>query len=346
MLTLFIETYGLFGSWTVPTSSASVPTTRESLKQLILKGAFKQLDLDVLFNKTSPGRFGPKDKRALAVKLGFCLMDFFDSEVSSRNIYFLSSSNSGLQVDFPYLAFDSKQSTADKIHDFQIGDPALLSFAKLLLEMEFGQSIDLDIAPQSSQNQDAWLQLLIRVDRLTEERSDSYIEAIRGCLLVHHHIMIALRSRNLDSNGAESIIRETLYEEVVIKLERGLAESIPRLDRKRPRSDSPAPLNRAHDPVEDLFDMTERSDLPAESACVLKRQRGSALHQLELPSIYGSSIGEGRSRTERMPAEFPVKRLLTCPVSSWDKASLSETPRLRYALCTKGTEHKFAASNL
>lgn len=236
---LLIEKYGIFGAWANPTSSGPDPSSKESLNQLIEKGAFKPLDLHALIHGASQQKFSTKDKRALAVKLGFCLMDFFDADITSKRIYFLNASKPGPKEELPYLAFGSKLPATADPYSFRMGHPALLSFAKLLLEIDFGQCIDLEISPYNSQNQVTWAKLVSYVDRLEEDRSDSYLEAIRACLHVHRKIAEKLRSRDLDSKGADSRIRKTLYKEVVHKLELGLAESIPRPAHKRQRSESP-----------------------------------------------------------------------------------------------------------
>ncbi|KKP07315.1 hypothetical protein THAR02_00639 [Trichoderma harzianum] len=238
-LMLLIEKYGIFGAWANPTSSGPDPSSKESLNQLIEKGAFKPLDLHALIHGASQQKFSTKDKRALAVKLGFCLMDFFDADITSNRIYFLNASKPGPKEGLPYLAFGSKLPATADPYSFRMGHPALLSFAKLLLEIDFGQCIDLEISPYNSQNQATWAKLVSYVDRLEEDRSDSYLEAIRACLHVHRKIAEKLRSRDLDSKGVDSRIRKTLYKEVVHKLELGLAESIPRPAHKRQRSESP-----------------------------------------------------------------------------------------------------------
>ncbi|KAJ5684064.1 uncharacterized protein N7477_000409 [Penicillium maclennaniae] len=245
-LTLLIEKYGLFGAWSGPTSSATGSSSKESLGQLILNGIFRPLSLNT-FHAASQARISTKDKRALAVKLGYCLMDFFDADFTSKRIYFLDFSKPDPEEKLPYLAFGSKLSVTDDSYNFWIGHPTLLSFAKLLLEMDCGENIDLDIDPDNpdnSKNKLAWAELMDFLDRLEVERSDSYVQAIRGCLVVHRKITKALRSRDLVREDADLMIRKNLHKEIVHKLELGLAESIPRSARKRQRSESPPSSDR------------------------------------------------------------------------------------------------------
>ncbi|KAL6881283.1 hypothetical protein J3F83DRAFT_46937 [Trichoderma novae-zelandiae] len=273
-LMLLIEKYGLFGAWADPATFETGLSSKESLEQLIGQGAFKPFDLQALIHGTSQNRFSTKDKRALAVKLGFCLMDFFDADITSKRIYFWDASRSGPKKEFPYLSFGSKLPATTDPCDFRMGHPALLSFAKLLLEMDFGQTIELAISPDSSQNQATWATLVSLVDRLEEDRSDSYLQAIRGCLNVHRKIAERLRSRDLDGKGAELRIRKTLYKEVVHKLELGLAESIPRSAYKRQRSESPPPSIRK-DEAQDVcyWDSATQSSQPQRLIARHKRRR-------------------------------------------------------------------------
>ncbi|KAJ5899926.1 hypothetical protein N7495_004670 [Penicillium taxi] len=238
-LTLLIEKYGLFGAWSAPTSSVA-GVSKDSLDQLILNGIFRPLSLNT-FHAASPARISIKDKRVLTVELGYCLMDFFDADFTSKKIHFLDFSKPGLEQKLPYLAFDSKLSVTDDSYSFWTGHPTLLSFAKLLLEIDCGENYDLDIDPDISKNKLAWAELMDYLDRLKLKRSDSYVQAIRGCLVVHRKITKALRSRDLVREDADFIIRKNLHKEIVHKLELGLDESIPRSARKRQRSESPPP---------------------------------------------------------------------------------------------------------
>lgn len=301
---LLIEKYGLFGAWAGPISSGAGHSSKESLDQLIEKGAFKPLDLQALIHGASQEKFSTKDKRALAVKLGFCLMDFFDADITSKRIYFLDTSKSGPTKEFPYLAFGSKLPATADPYSFRMGHPALLSFAKLLLEIDFGQSVELDISPYNNQNQATWAKLVSYVDRLEEDRSDSYLQAIRGCLHVHRKIAEKLRSRDLDGKGADLRIRKMLYKEVVHKLELGLAESIPRPAHKRQRSESPPPSDRRDGSQAPYsWEMTTRSLEPQRLAHKRRRtpelQKSSSYSESKLSFRGSNSSLSDYDTTER-----------------------------------------------
>lgn len=240
-----MEKCTLFGAWG-DSNLPAAPPSRESLSELITKGVFEppSRNINAVLKGLSTTRFSDTEKRALAVKLGFCLMDFFDAEIESKHIYFLDSSR---KASPPYLAFRSKLPATSDPYNFRLGHPhpVLLSFAKLLLEIHYGQAIDLDISSDDREIRDAWTKLLDVVQALEREEPDSSsLQAIRGCLLVHQEIAKTLSSRDIEAEDADRKIRRKLHKEVIYKLQQALAESTPR--DKRQRSESPPPTDR-HD---------------------------------------------------------------------------------------------------
>lgn len=225
------EKFELSGTGSNSTSSMAGSSTNESLDQLILKGVFRSFNPNIP-NEILPARVSIKDRRELAVKLGFCLMNFFDTDFASKRISFRDR--------LPYLTFDSDIPVPTNVENFRMGHPALLSFAKLLLELDFGQSIEIDISPDLKGNEQAWCQLMGRIEHLEQERSDSYVEAIRGCFMVPYMISKALRSRHNKRKDVDSIIRKHLYKEIVYKLKLGYDQSNFVSTRKRQRPDSPS----------------------------------------------------------------------------------------------------------
>ncbi|QYT02839.1 hypothetical protein H0G86_009824 [Trichoderma simmonsii] len=251
LLTKDIEEFELFGTWSSPTSSTTTSSSlNESLDQLILKGAFRPFN-PAISDEMLPVRFSTKDRRALAVKLGFCLMNFFDADLTSKRIYLLDC--------LPYLAFDSELPVTTDSKSFQIGHPTLLSFAKLLLELDFGTKIDINISPNNNGNRQAWVELLCRAELLQQDRNDWYDDAIRGCLMVHHNITMALSSLENKHKDVDSVIREQLYEQIVQKLKLG-HDSGYGSTRKRQRSESPP---RSDHWNEDQISGSEKTTLPS-----------------------------------------------------------------------------------
>lgn len=231
---------------------------------------------------SSQTKFSTREKRALAVKLGFCLMDFFDADFNSKKIYFLDSANQAEKREIPYLAFRSQLPASSESYNFKMGHPhpALLSFAKLLIEMDCGQMIKLDIDRDYTRNRDTWLKLLDIVDEIQGDVGESYLQAIRGCLLAHQKIAEALGSRERGRKDADSKVRKKIYKEIVQKLEQGLSEATPRSDLKRRRSKSPPPAE-SEDHRQLLSSWTgsrRRSKRAFSKASISKRERTDEMH--------------------------------------------------------------------
>lgn len=227
MLTLYLYNSQLLGSW----EDLKVPVTqlhRESLRDLIVQGAFKNLssDINAALRDSQAMTFSILDKRRLALELGFGLMDFFDAEVSSKRVYILSSAGQDVQ---PYLAFTSKLPATSNPYEFSRirPHPMLLSFSKLLLEIHYGQVLDVEIGVNGGQQDlENWVRLGDLVERLLKKEPDSYVEAIESCLSAHRGIANALGNvENLSAEDVERRIRRKLYKEVVHKLERSVSES-------------------------------------------------------------------------------------------------------------------------
>jgi nucleoside phosphorylase len=308
-LVLYMEKYALFGAWEQSKSPAPQPH-RESLSQLIAKGVFEppSRDINAILKGLSSSRFSTAEKQALSVKLGFCLMDFFDAEVDSNRIYFLDSTRKGSP---PYLAFKSRLPVTPNPYNFRMGHPhpVLLSFAKLLLEIYCGQSIDLDITSDDRQIRDVWTQLLDIVETLERERQDSQLQAIRGCLLVHQDIAKALGNRDIDVKEAEKKIRRKLYKEVVSKLQQGLAESTPREKRRRSESPSPSPSERFDNHKATAPSRTSRwSDAPEFDLPQRKRQRPDFMSNFPEETEHSSHTMSGGSISAYVKMTPPKSR--------------------------------------
>lgn len=292
---LYIKEHRLYGARADPLFSGISSLPKDSLDQLIKNGAFKRIEVEDFAIKSSSVKFSIIDKRKLAVKLGYCLMDFFDADFASNRIHFFGSSKANL-MEVAYLAFDSKFPIADDSYNFQLGHPTFLSFAKLLIELELGGIMELEISPDSTQNLVAWARLMQFTDNLEKERKDSYREAITSCLLFHKMV----DSGDSDNKDADTI-RRIIYEQIVYKLECGLEESTPRS--KRQRSESP-PVPDPQDTVqtEDSWNMATKSMNSQRVTFRNKRQRGLEFQQRSFLDITRretySSLKNGFSKLE------------------------------------------------
>lgn len=240
-LALYVKDSKLLRAWEDSTAPLT-QSSRESLRDLIEQGVFKNLssDINAALRDPQARSFSILEKRELALELGFGLMDFFDAEVSSNRVYILHSAGQDIQ---PHLAFRSKLPGISNAYEFSWTNPhpLLLSFSKLLLEIRYGQVLNLEIgAGDWRKDMENWVYLGKLVERLLKKEPDSYLKAIESCLSAHWKISEALGSvEDLPPKDVERKIRRKLYEEVVHKLEWSVAESSPLSShRKRRHSES------------------------------------------------------------------------------------------------------------
>jgi hypothetical protein len=232
-----------------PSPLSSAPP-KQNLDELISNGAFKRRDLENM--EFSSLRYKIPEKRALAVRLGYCLMDFFDADLSSQRIYHCLGTKTTPRFwakdETLYLSFVSTPPATADPYDFPRGHPTLTSFAKLLLEIDFGQRLNFRITSDDyNTNKETWVKLLDKLDWLEQDNNDSYLEAVRGCLMVHKRISTALNELRLtggEENDAVLIIRRALYKRVVKHLEIAFDESTYQAPAKRQRSESSEPTSQ------------------------------------------------------------------------------------------------------
>lgn len=296
---LLIKECELFRAWNPFSQQKKSPAyPKKSLDELIESGAFKPLDLAALTSGSSSTRYNIREKRSLAVRLGHSLMDFFDVDMGSKRIHLLGAATSSLRHRPLYVSFTSGLPGEIEAYTFRVGNPALLSFAKLLLEIHVGQSIPLSVGAQCDvANRATWAELCYYVDQLVQERYDTYLEAVRACLMVHIQISEALRLDDTDRVSDQLTIRKELYRQVVSKLERGLAESTPRAQGKRGRSESPEPpLKRICNANPELSEDGPRTD-------VYYSRHNTAARQFEAGPFSGGRVSQASLRRHNLPRE-------------------------------------------
>ncbi|KAI1018644.1 hypothetical protein LB503_005534 [Fusarium chuoi] len=214
---------------------------RQSLDERIASGMFKRQTVRDLIaqrqgDQHTTVHYTLRAKRALAVELGYCLLDFFDASLDSKEICFFGPLQNHTERETFYRSFSSQFPSSPEFRLFRIGHPVLLSFAKILLELDDGEAIPLDIRPHyGEENKQVWLELLSSLDDLQERGArleDSYTEAIRGCLSVHSQ----LQNVRTDDIQADMTIRDKLYHHIVQHLETSLENCSPNLVLKRQQS--------------------------------------------------------------------------------------------------------------
>ncbi len=84
---------------------------------------------------------------------------------------------------------------APETHLFQIGDPILLFFAKILIEIDQGKKIPITISPAAEENRHAWFDLLCYLDKADVCQGSLYLDAVRACLQLRSLLPRPLRRR-------------------------------------------------------------------------------------------------------------------------------------------------------
>ncbi|KAE8440465.1 hypothetical protein EG329_007585, partial [Mollisiaceae sp. DMI_Dod_QoI] len=197
-----------------PISSLSIDPD-QSLGHYIEKGAFLRNDRE----KPRPGEFfSPREKQTLALKLARCLLGFLDSESTSPSwnsgkVYLLTPPGVNPRNAFLYLAF-KRGNDHSPAFTIEFADPVLLEFAKLLLEIDLGITINLS---QCQDRQAQWGTLCKLLYDSQLGGSGLYAEAVKGCLYLHNEFV----SRPNDEDP-KVFLRRIIRQEVVGKLEMAL----------------------------------------------------------------------------------------------------------------------------
>ncbi|KAJ4248542.1 hypothetical protein NW757_008190 [Fusarium falciforme] len=161
-------------------------------------------------------------------------MDFFDKglELASHswiadNVHFreLSASTAEGKRRLLYVSLrpNLDQDTAsDMTKMFSSGNPVVLSFAKLLLEVLDGKAINIPIKPDDQDNILSWSELGDVVERMLRDRggdpfASRYLEVVEGCLGLWTSIQNF--DKRSDFPAASQFVRKVIYERMVRKLE-------------------------------------------------------------------------------------------------------------------------------
>lgn len=199
----------------------------QPLEHLIKLGAFLR---DSRQRSRPPDFFTPAQKQAIALKLARCFMDFFDSESNSPawdlgKVYLVAPPGNRTQDRLIYVAFNNGNPHPPTAPP-DIGHPVLLAFAKLLLEIDDGNEIDLS---QCGSSVEQWAQLCVHAQAAERAGSGLYALAVSACLYLHVNF-----PRDEDPKAE---IRRRIHQRVVSQLEAALNRP-DSMERKRRRVDS------------------------------------------------------------------------------------------------------------
>lgn len=255
-----------------PPISTSLPDyEEEGLNLLLDKNAFRPISPRTYLRGMVIERFDHREKTALALSLARCLMVFFDRSLerafcnwSSESIFFMRSSRPYGEPPCWHILVGSQPSSFNYpnfLHKIVPGNPILLSFAKLLLEIINGEKIPLDIDLQNiNKNIGNWAQMCSYVEEARQDGNSFYLQAVQGCLYLHMHLQKGDGLQTINSSGAA--MREVIYEQIVRNLEKELNPD--GLKRKRRGSFSERPHSKRLHSDEFLEEKDQQLDGPSE----------------------------------------------------------------------------------
>ncbi|KAI9652610.1 MAG: hypothetical protein M1821_008357 [Bathelium mastoideum] len=236
---------------TMPKIPSSVNVTKEALVDLFRQKLFSQTTVREFLTGLAEKKVGSKEKAEIALVLARCLLDFFDDDVdlashswTPERIFFIRSTSTTTLTTRGDIYVSLKPrplkhlKSVDLLQEFRAGNPILLSFARLLLEIETGEKIPIQIHPETKDNEKNWATLCRFVQQKKDKgESVQYLDAVEGSL----HLCNSLpRSKNrVTGSDASKVLRRAIYEKIIRKLE--LVVNPHNLKRKRQFSVSEYP---------------------------------------------------------------------------------------------------------
>ncbi|KAK5987384.1 hypothetical protein PT974_11511 [Cladobotryum mycophilum] len=249
-LRLFIDQRGLFDvtDEEQPISTSLHDYKEEALSSLFDKNRFCRISTGAYLNGQVQERFYYREKITLALALARCLMDFFGKEFdlapcnwNPENIFFMRSARSYRESHWWYILVGSRSPRFEfpDIYDkICPGNPVLLSFAKLLLEILNGEKIPLEIDSQSiNKNVGKWGEMCGIAGEVQKDEDSFFLEAVQGCLYLHMHLPRPEDQRTTIPPGIA--VKKAIYEHIVQKLEQALNPKDLKRKRQEPFSESP-----------------------------------------------------------------------------------------------------------
>jgi len=217
----------------------------KGLDKLLREKLFSQMTIQDFDTEALKKKVGLTEKAEIALMLARCLSEFVDGDIdlaahswNPGNLYFVSySTESSSRWGDLYVALRParrcRPETEDLLSEFGPGNPTLLSFARLLLEIEFGEEMNMPIQSEMKENLESWAKL-VQIVQVKKDRGESsqYLEAVEGCLNLCKNLP---RPRDRPKGAdAKKVLRKAIYEQVIRKLE---VLANPRIA-KRKREDS------------------------------------------------------------------------------------------------------------
>ncbi|ETS03837.1 purine and uridine phosphorylase [Trichoderma reesei RUT C-30] len=232
-----------------PIASSIQDYEEEALNSLLDKNMFRPISPGAYLRGLAIERFDHREKTSLALALARCLMVFFDKSLeravcnwNAESIFVMRSARRQGEPPWWHILVRSHppSSAHHNIHDkIGPGNPVLLSFAKLLLEIVNGEKIQLDVDPQNiTRNIVNWAQMCGYVEEARQDRNSFYLQAVQGCLYLHMHLQQGLHEQTPLPGTA---MKEVIYEQIVRNLEKELHPEGLKRKRRDSVSDTPQP---------------------------------------------------------------------------------------------------------
>ncbi|KAL3474871.1 hypothetical protein BJX99DRAFT_230848 [Aspergillus californicus] len=350
---LSIDSEQLFDvSDTMPTS---VPTTAhlmtETLDKLLDQKALTRITPGDYRRGTVGDKFSSREKAILALALARCLMEFVDNEVElashswkPESVYFLRSSRGPGRDRVLYLSLKPASPgyrSCQTMGALGPGNPILLSFAKLLLEIDNGERLTMDIYPDSRANLPTWGEMCDIVERIEREGGGNYLRAVEGCLYLHMSLRKSQTQAGMTPGDA---LRKTIYEQIVRNLEdnanpqsskRKRRDSVSELPLGKKLSLNTLPVGSIHNrqsPPSSNNRPDSRNDFEIAIVCALPLEFDavSALVDEFWHGDYGRVKGDTNIYTNARLGKFNVVLLLLPNMGKVRAASSSANLRLSY----------------
>lgn len=232
MIYLSVDRNGLLDiSDTMPAKPPpSGPLATETLGELLEQKALTPITPEDRLRRRVDKKMCSREKAILALSLARCLLEFFDADTElvahswkPDSIYFLRSSKGPGSERVLYISLrplelsTSEPKPAQPVEAIGPGSPTLLSFARLLLEIESGEKMGMDIHLDSRANLLTWGEMCDVVEQVQREGGGNYLRAVEGCLYLHMAVR-RLRKETPDSTLSE-LLRKAIYEQIVCNLE-------------------------------------------------------------------------------------------------------------------------------
>ncbi|KAJ0419565.1 hypothetical protein BJY00DRAFT_324312 [Aspergillus carlsbadensis] len=355
---LFVDKDGLLDISDISPATPLSPTdyTTETLEQLLDQKALTRITANDYRSGSLETKLSAREKAILALGLARCLLEFFDADIElashswkAESVFFLRPTQ-GLGRDRilyislrPQGPFSQTGRPAQPLGAIGPGNPILLSFAKLLLEIENGERISMEIQSESRENISLWGEMCDIVERVERDGGGNYLKAVEGCLYLH----MALR-KGQDDLGDLPLgdrLKRAIYDQIVRNLEVNVNPQTTK--RKRRDSVSELPLSKklsfaspelrpcytsVRDPQPRQNGPTGRDDFEVAIVCALPREYDAVYTLIDevWNQDYGRTNGDQNIYTHGRIGKFNVVLLVLPGMGKVSAARASTSLRLSY----------------